>query len=106
MKGPTPIADWVWTAVRSSFDRDLYPRGKYRVIKPFTDFDGTHHRVGEQWLLLLTGFNKFDCEFLLYVSFDEKQQWSIPLSGSSLVFERFPEYFERIEPLPAEFPQD
>jgi hypothetical protein len=110
MDGPSPIAEWIFTAVRTESDRTEFPRGIYRVVQAFVDCDGDRHPVGESWLLMLTGFNKFDNEFVLYVSFDLAGQWSIPLwwspAGQEDVIEGFSRFAKWIGPPPSPFPPD
>lgn len=52
---------------------------RYRVLRLFQDADGDRHPVGEEWVLVSTGFNKFDNELELRVRDGSGGEWIIPL---------------------------
>ncbi|PUA27415.1 MAG: hypothetical protein B0W54_12600 [Cellvibrio sp. 79] len=52
---------------------------KYRVIKEFTDYDRHIHPEGEEWLFLGYSFAPYDDGLSWLISFDDKQEWHIPM---------------------------
>jgi hypothetical protein len=46
---------------------DLVPGKTYHVIKPFTDYDGTVHPVGESWRFVKKGFSPHEDGLSLFV---------------------------------------
>ncbi|MDR3158830.1 MAG: DUF3601 domain-containing protein [Zoogloeaceae bacterium] len=51
----------------------------YRVIKGFKDHDGHIHPEGEERIFLGCSFLPYDDGLSWFVSFDEKQEWCIPM---------------------------
>ena len=51
---------------------NLIPNQAYTVVKPFTDFDGRVHAIGETWAYLGTNFFAYDDGLTLYVLIDHK----------------------------------
>jgi hypothetical protein len=69
----TPASQYDW---ESSF----IARGQtYRVTRSFCDADGDHHHVGEEWLFIMSMFNRFDDELTLCVRSVSDEEWRIPL---------------------------
>jgi hypothetical protein len=106
MKGPTEFAPYIYMGLGK--DDPVFRPGRYRVTRNFCDRGLKMHSAGDEWLLMLAGFNKFDNEMVLYVSLDEKHQWEIPLwrepFGQQEVIENFSRFAEWIGPLPTGFP--
>jgi hypothetical protein len=50
---------------------------RYRVIKPFKDFDGQEHPVGEEWTYIGTAFLPYDDGRSIFVSLDGEKEWHI-----------------------------
>lgn len=50
---------------------------RYRVIKPFKDFDGREHPVGETWTYVGTAFLPYDDGRSIFVSLDGENEWHI-----------------------------
>ncbi len=50
---------------------------RYRVIKPFRDFDGQEHPVGEEWTYVGTAFLPYDDGRSIFVSLDGEKEWHI-----------------------------
>ena len=50
---------------------------RYSVIKPFKDFDGQEHPVGEAWTYLGTAFLPYDDGRSIFVSLDGEKEWHI-----------------------------
>jgi len=107
MKGPIEFADYIYLGLGKN--DQVFPPGRYRVICDFRDRDGFQHRAGDEWLLMLAGFNKFEDEKMLYVSLDGNRQWMIPLwwtpNGQQEVIDNFSRFAEWIGPLPRGFPK-
>lgn len=49
------------------------------MIKTFTDYDGTTHNIGEKWTFLAYSINYYDNGVQWFITFDDNQEWSIPL---------------------------
>lgn len=81
MTGPPKIGFWSnLKAVNIGKQRQFLKEGcKYRVIKNFTDFDGTTHNIGDIWTFLAYSFNCYDNGVQWFITFDDTQEWSIPL---------------------------
>ena len=50
---------------------------RYRVIKPFKDFDRQDHPVGEEWTYIGTAFLPYDDGRSIFVSLDGDREWHI-----------------------------
>jgi hypothetical protein len=50
---------------------------RYRIIKPFRDFDGAVHPVGEAWTYIGTAFLPYDDGRSIFVSVDGVGEWHI-----------------------------
>jgi len=55
----------------------MTPGKRYRVIKPFKDFDGQVHPVGEEWTYVGTAFLPYDDGRSIFVSLDGEKEWHI-----------------------------
>lgn len=75
----------------------LIPGQRYRVVKPFTDYDRQVHPVGETWVFEKTNFLPYDDGLTLHVVQDGEQvvyrlQWRV--EEQAAVIEGFGEYVE------------
>lgn len=75
----------------------LIPGQRYRVVKPFTDYDRQVHPVGETWVFERTNFLPYDDGLTLHVVQDGVQvvyrlQWRE--EEQAAVIEGFGEYVE------------
>lgn len=75
----------------------LIPGQRYRVVKPFTDYDRQVHPVGETWVFERTNFLPYDDGLTLHVVQDGEQevyrlQWRE--EEQAAVIEGFGEYVE------------
>src|SRR5262249_43314892 len=50
---------------------------RYRVVKPFLDFDREMHPVGETWTYLGTAFLPYDDGRSLFIAFDGEHEWHV-----------------------------
>jgi len=48
-------------------------------VKPFRDYDGDEHAIGETWFFLGYSFLLYDDGLSLFVSIDGRQEWQIRL---------------------------
>ena len=48
----------------------IIPGQKYRVVKPFTDFDKAVHPIGESWIFVGTNFLPYDDGLTLHIKMD------------------------------------
>ena len=55
----------------------MTPGKRYRVVKPFKDFDGQVHPVGEEWTYVGTAFLPYDDGRSIFVSLDGEKEWHI-----------------------------
>ena len=78
MIGPKPKNSWreVWKNSEETF-LGLVRGRRYRVIRPFVDFDGDEHREGESWIYLGRNFLPYEDGLSLFVSLDGDQEWHI-----------------------------
>jgi hypothetical protein len=70
---------------------------KYRVVKPFTDYDGWVHHIGENWIFVETNFLPYDSGLTLHVLKDGTQvvyrlQWLE--DEQAFIIENFKEFVE------------
>lgn len=81
MTGPKPRGYWSnHQAPNCGLDHGLFRSGgRYRVAAEFVDFDGDHHRVGEEWEFLSYCFLPHEDGMSLFVAIDSAQEWLIPL---------------------------
>jgi hypothetical protein len=62
---------------------EILEAGKsYQVVKEFCDSEMDDHCIGESWKFLGYAYNPFEESLSLYVSFDGRQEWHIPLLHS------------------------
>jgi hypothetical protein len=52
---------------------------RYRVIKPFQDYDGDRHNPGERWTFLGYSFLPYEDGLSWFVSLDDLREWCIRL---------------------------
>lgn len=76
---------------------NLLPGKKYKVIKPFTDYDHQVHPAGETWTFLHTNFLPYDDGLTLHVQLENtateivyRLQWREEEQAS--IIEHFAEY--------------
>ena len=70
---------------------------QYQVIKPFTDYDGILHNIGETWTYLGTNFLPYEDGLTLHVLIDNievvyRLQWR--KEEQAEIIENFQEYVE------------
>ena len=68
-----PKGTWTKHAIDSPYAH-LVPGKRYKVIKPFTDFDRNVHPVGESWIYLGTSFLPYDDGRSIFVSTDGEHE--------------------------------
>lgn len=78
---------------------NLLPGQVYRVIAPFTDYDGTTHRVGETWRFISKSFVPYHDGLSLTVEQDGQQRvirflWQH--DGQANIIEGFNKYVEAV----------
>ena len=76
---------------------DLVPGKTYRVVKPFVDYDGFTHPVGEQWLYAENSFLPYEDGLTLKVEVEGKLtgirlQWRDDRQGP--IIDNFSTYVE------------
>ena len=77
----------------------LIPGQVYRVIKPFEDYDGIVHPIGEQWLFLEKNFLPYEDGLTLHVDRDGQKilirlQWREEFQAG--VIDDFSDFVEEI----------
>jgi hypothetical protein len=77
MTGPKPRG--FWTRGQGQDYGPLVVGRRYRVVRPFTDFDRVVHEPGEEWAFLGYGYLPYDAGLSLFVSLDGEQEWHIRL---------------------------
>jgi hypothetical protein len=80
MYGPEPAGKW--SSIVAADDRQhqfLVAGQRYRVIRPFTDFDRDLHPIGEEWIFLGCSFVPYHDGMSFFVSLDGVQEWQIRL---------------------------
>lgn len=69
-----PVFEW---------ERSYLERGRlYRVIKDFSDDDGVHHPVGEEWTFLGSTYSRYDGLRILGVRMPSGQVTQLTLRDS------------------------
>jgi hypothetical protein len=72
-----------WTSVEApnvSVEHQFLRAGRrYRVVEPFTDFDGHLHPAGEEWVFLGSSYLPHDDGVSWFVSLDGDMEWHIRL---------------------------
>lgn len=80
MFGPQPPGHWsVAASASDAGPGHLQPGRRYRVVRPFADYDGDVHPVGEEWDFLGASFLPYDDGLSLFVSLDGVREWQIRL---------------------------
>jgi hypothetical protein len=88
------------SANQRKFDASrLTPNQLYRVIAPFTDYDGKVHPVGEEWRFLEKNFAPHDDGLSLFVEQNGQRvqirmQWLDDAQGHTI--DNFSDYVEEI----------
>ena len=79
----------------------LVPGQKYRLTKPFTDYDGNVHHPGETWTFLRTNFLPYEDGLTVHLRLDDdprelmfRMQWRAEEQAD--VIENFPDYVEQV----------
>jgi Domain of unknown function (DUF3601) len=75
--GAEPLGRWSDTAGSSLTFPELGTR--YRVTREFTDHDGDVHPAGEEWTYLGTSFLPYHSGRSFFISFDDRQEWMLPM---------------------------
>jgi hypothetical protein len=79
---------------------NLIPGVTYRVIAPFTDYDGNIHPAGETWKFISKNFMPFDDGLTLFIE-QNGQPGSIRLqwqeAAQAHIIEQFARYVETAE---------
>ena len=78
MHGPYPKGHFNAAKGATSNSR-LIPGTRYRVAKPFADYDGGVHEAGETWTFLGDNFVPYHDGMSLFVSLDGEREWQIRL---------------------------
>lgn len=81
MYGPKPSGFW---SQHSNIPagtpyRHLVPARRYEVIRPWTDFDGHTHAIGEAWIFVAWSYLPHDNGLSLFVSLDSQQEWAVQM---------------------------
>jgi hypothetical protein len=75
----------------------MIPGKRYRVIKPFTDYDGSLHATGESWIFTGKNFLPYEDGLTVYVKREERDltfrmQWRDETQGD--VISNFSDHVE------------
>jgi hypothetical protein len=81
MIGPLPPGTYTGPHCEARWE-DLTAGKSFLVVKDFIDSDQDVHPVGEFWKLLGCTYNQYEEVLSLFVTFDNKQEWHIPLRHS------------------------
>ncbi len=79
MLGPFAPGTYSQPTSRRADPCPLVPGQRYRVIAPFTDFDGAVHSIGEQWYFIGSNFLPYDDGQSIFVADSERFEWHIRL---------------------------
>lgn len=76
---------------------DLIPGRKYRLVKPFTDYDHQVHPIGESWTYVGTNYLPYDSGLTLHVLKDNapdvyRLQWI--KEEQAAIIENFKDFVE------------
>jgi hypothetical protein len=78
MYGPRPAGFWARASAAKPF-KHLVPGQRYAVTRPFIDYDGDAHPLGETWWYRGYNYSAYDSGLSLFVSVDGKDEWHIRL---------------------------
>ncbi len=99
-----PNATGTWRSASSSDTgsfRGLTPGRKYRIAKPFRDFDGELHPEGETWIYLGRNFLPYEDGLSLFVSLDGPLEWHIRMrwtpEDQGLIIDKLSEYIRTVD---------
>jgi hypothetical protein len=81
MIGPLPSGTYTGPHCGTRWE-SLEAGKSFLVVKEFKDSDQDVHPVGESWKLLGCTYNKYDEVLSLFVTFNNGQEWHIPLRHS------------------------
>lgn len=97
MTGPSPFG--FWSAKLRTPTGPLQLDRTYRVKRPFTDFDGRLHEIGETWKFVGSNYSHYDEGLSLFVQTSEGE-WHIRLGlhpdAQSAVWADFAAYVEPV----------
>jgi hypothetical protein len=95
MLGPNPVGFWSSRSRQARWPLEL--DRVYRVKRPFVDFDGHQHPIGETWQFLGSAFLPYDDGLSLFVR-HSGGEWHIRLQLSqpqqAAVWENFSDHVE------------
>jgi acetyl esterase/lipase len=91
------LKKYLFSAERKFTAVDMIPGKGYRVVKPFTDFDGAVHDSGESWVFTGKNFLPYDDGLTVYVKRDHRDhtfrmQWRDEAQGD--VISNFSDYVD------------
>lgn len=99
MIGPKPAGFWTGALGAPSAIGPLAPGVRYRVVRPFVDFDRGEHAVGETWVFRGCSFAPHDDGLSLFVSLDADDEWHIRMQWiddqQGAVLDALAEYVQR-----------
>jgi hypothetical protein len=89
------LKKYLFSAERKFTAVDMVIGKGYRVVKPFTDFDGAIHDSGERWIFTGKNFLPYDDGLTVYVKRDDRDhtfrmQWRDDAQGD--VISNFSDY--------------
>jgi hypothetical protein len=81
MYGPEEMGHWSSIEAFNFSDsyKFLQAGKRYSVIRPFTDFDGDLHDIGEKWTFLGCSFLPYEDGLSWFVTLDGLKEWHIRL---------------------------
>ena len=79
MEGPYPLGSYSRLATTTAWEGRIVRGQHYRVVKPFRDFDGAVHSVGEEWSFISSSFLPYDDGLSVFVADDDGNEWHIRL---------------------------
>jgi len=81
MYGPKPHGTWTSSvAANSGMQHEFLIAGRrYRVIRPFVDYDKSNHPLGEEWVFLGYSFLPYEDGMSFFVSVDGINEWHLRL---------------------------
>ena len=103
MYGPKKIGFWSSLKGNNTGKRYLFLQAgnKYRVVQPFSDYSGYLHPIGEEWMFLGYSFVPYDEGLSLFITFNQLEEWNIPMlyneNGQQDIIESFSEYIQLID---------
>lgn len=98
MFGPRPAGFWTSHDAPNAGRafQHLVAGQRYRIARPFLDFDGDTHRVGDEWVFCGFSFLPVESGLSLFVSGDGEQEWHLRLwwddAGQGAVIDHLEDY--------------